>query len=173
MTECKRIPLRRPDGVWEMTLVPIDYEPSEVPKPGELVLEPLDFVRSVRMPAPDGNPKTAFGQRKVGLHAIPPVALLWLGDAMEEGRRKYGITNWRDDAVTSSVYVNALHRHLLAYLDGQDLDPESPTGRTPHLAKIMACCAILLDAEAQGTLTNDRGTPGRGPDLIAKLTVAE
>jgi hypothetical protein len=44
-------------------------------------------------------------------------------------------------------------RHLNAWRDGEDVDPES--GRS-HIAHIAASCNILLDAEHCGTLQDER-----------------
>jgi hypothetical protein len=38
-------------------------------------------------------------------------------------------------------------------VSGEELDP---VDGTHHLGNIMACCAILLDAEAAGKITDDR-----------------
>jgi hypothetical protein len=105
--------------------------------------------------SPDDNPKTIFGLMKPSTRAIPPIALLHLGAVMESGARKYGRFNWREHTVTASVYTDAIMRHLLAYIDGQDADPESGL---EHLAHIMACCALVLDAKAMGKLNDDRKT---------------
>jgi hypothetical protein len=46
-----------------------------------------------------------------------------------------------------------------------------PTTGIKHLAYIMANCAILLDAEEQGTLTDDRSPiPGKTAELITRMT---
>ena len=106
---------------------------------------------------PDDNPKTIHGMAKPSITAVPPVGLYRVGQVMEEGAKKYGPMNWRDAKVTTSTYVNAAMRHLLAYQDGQDLDEET---FLPHLAHAAACLMILLDAQAQGTLQDDRPTKG-------------
>jgi hypothetical protein len=51
------------------------------------------------------------------------------------------------------VYYDAAMRHLMAYFDGQDLDPESGL---PHLAHVMACASILIDAKKNETLNDNR-----------------
>jgi hypothetical protein len=111
---------------------------------------------------PDDNPKTIFGLIKPSTRAIPPIAILRLGAVMEHGARKYGRFNWREHTVTVSVYTDAIMRHLMAYVDGEDLDPESGMD---HLAHIMACCALVLDAKAMGKLNDDR-TPGPAPRYL-------
>jgi hypothetical protein len=105
------------------------------------------------MSYPDDNPKTKFGQQKPGLSDVPTAALRYLGQVMRNGAGKYGRFNWRQHNVSSTVYYDAAQRHLMAYLDGQDLDPESGL---PHLAHVMACCAILLDAKEHSTLNDNR-----------------
>ncbi len=118
--------------------------------------------------SPDGNPKTAVGITKPSLHSIPPVALLYLGQAMADGNRKYGLVNWRHDPITFSTYWDAAMRHMLALWDGEDADPA--TG-IKHMAYIMANFAILLDAQEQGTLTDDRSTiAGKTAETIARMT---
>jgi hypothetical protein len=102
---------------------------------------------------PDNNPKTAIGVSKAPLHFIPPVALVHLGLAMENGGAKYGLMNWREFTVSSSVYYDAALRHLLAWWDGEDAAPDS---KVHHLAHVMACCAIILDAAESTRLNDDR-----------------
>jgi len=102
---------------------------------------------------PDGNPKTAFGVRKDPMHLVPTTALRPLGRVMRGGADKYGPYNWRDDRVTMSVYYDAAMRHLMAMWEGEDSDPESGE---PHQAHVMACMAIILDAQAAGSLNDDR-----------------
>lgn len=101
----------------------------------------------------DGNPKTAAGARKPRFDAIPPSALVALGAVMDLGRRKYGLFNWREFPITASTYLNAAERHLLEFRDGQTFDVESGVIQLGH---VMACCAIVIDAMANGTVHDDR-----------------
>lgn len=107
----------------------------------------------LKLALPDTNPKTAFGVRKTPVHLVPPPALLALAEVMGLGAKKYGPYNWREHAVSASVYQAAAMRHLLAWWSGEEVDPES--GQS-HLAHAMACCAIVLDAKAVGKLNDDR-----------------
>lgn len=115
---------------------------------------------------PDGNPKTQYGMAKPSTAAIPPVAVLHLGKAMRNGADKYGRFNWREHSVTASVYYDAMMRHLLAYWDGEEIAEDSGCH---HLAHVMACCAILLDASASGKLNDDR-IEGMAAEVIAAWT---
>jgi hypothetical protein len=103
---------------------------------------------------PDGNPKSAVARSKPGFHAIPASSLLALGAAMEDGRRKYGLTNWRANNVAASVYYNALLRHVFSWWDSRE--QVASDSEVHHLGHVMACCAIILDAEASGNLIDDR-----------------
>lgn len=104
------------------------------------------------------NPKDLIGVTKPPVSAIPPVAILNLGKAMQDGKEKYGHMNWRETNVRSDVYYNAMMRHLLQWFDGEDRAEDSGCH---HLAHVMACCAILLDAEASGSLIDDRPTSSK------------
>lgn len=101
----------------------------------------------------DNNLKTAAAINKPRVSAVPPIAIMALGAAMQDGCNKYGLFNWRDSAVTSTVFYDAIQRHLLAWYSGEDYAPDS---HVHHLAHVMAGCAILLDAKFNGVDNDDR-----------------
>jgi hypothetical protein len=101
----------------------------------------------------DQNPKHAAGLKKTPLHFIPPSALAAEGRVMAIGAAKYGPYNWSDGGVVASVYYDAAMRHLMQWFTGEDLDRES---KESHLAHVRACMAIIIDAEGQGVLEDDR-----------------
>lgn len=101
----------------------------------------------------DTNPKEGLGIKKVPTHCIPTGPLLQLGLAMMEGGRKYGAHNYRVMGAKHSVYMDAIERHRLAHLEGEDIDPDSGLY---HLAKIMGCCVVLLDSIMMGNDIDDR-----------------
>jgi hypothetical protein len=113
---------------------------------------------------PDGNPKTAQGALKVPLHLVPPSAVHFLALAFKDGAAKYGPYNWREKGVSASVYVGAAQRHLAAFWDGEDLSADA---QVHHLAHVMACCAIVLDAMTVGKLNDDRPPAGAAAVLQA------
>jgi hypothetical protein len=108
---------------------------------------------------PDDNPKTAFGEAKPKMSDTPTIGVQEMGRVFTGGAAKYGRFNWRDHAVSATVYYDAAQRHLMAWFRGEDLDPESGVS---HLAHVMACCNILLDAEKHGKLNDNRLTTGKG-----------
>jgi hypothetical protein len=120
------------------------------------------------------DPKGAIGATKTPLHLLPPSASAAAAWAHKLGADKYGAWNWRSAKVCSATYIGAIKRHLDAWVDGEDLDPES--GVT-HLAHIIASCNILSDAEAFGTLEDNRPPkrPCNSPldSKTAKLTTSQ
>jgi len=105
------------------------------------------------------NPKDACGIKKAPMSCVPLPVLGELGIAMLEGAAKYGRHNFRVIGVRASVYFDAACRHLFAWWEGEDLDPDSGM---PHIVKAMACLAVLRDAQIQGQYTDDR--PPRSPE---------
>lgn len=111
---------------------------------------------------PDGNPKTAAGMKKPDLSVVPPVSLLHLATAMMNGAEKYGPFNWRKLPISYRPYLAAAMRHLASCLDGEDFSVDTVEAGAPvhHLAHVMACCAIILDAIHQGTINDNRPAAG-------------
>jgi len=99
------------------------------------------------------DPKGAVGATKCPLHLLPPYALRETAWVHKAGAEEYGPYNWRYTKVNATTYISALGRHLLAWQEGQDLDPKS--GLT-HLAHIAANANILIDAQKHGSLIDDR-----------------
>ena len=115
----------------------------------------------------DTNPKDAIANGKIPLHLWPSTATAMGAIGLLEGRFKYGNANWREAGVRASVYVSACQRHLAAWFEGEDTDPDS---HLPHLSHALACLAILVDAQAAGKLTDDRQYPGGYRKLMDELT---
>lgn len=99
------------------------------------------------------NPKDQVAVTKLPMHLVPSTVTAHAALAFAEGAAKYGAYNWRAAGVRASVYKSALQRHLEKWWNGEWADPV--TG-VPHLASIIACAGILLDANLVGKLTDDR-----------------
>lgn len=115
------------------------------------------------------NPKDLIGCDKLPLHLWPETATLMGCLGLLDGMLKYGRSNWRESGVRASIYVDACKRHLNAWFEGEDFDPDSGL---PHLAHALACLAILVDADANEKLVDDRmyaETPGYR-ELVTRLT---
>lgn len=105
----------------------------------------------------DSNLKTAAAVGKPQVSGVPPIAIMALGAAMQNGVDKYGRFNWRATGVTSSVFYDAMMRHLVSWHSGEQYADDS---KVHHLAHLMAGCAILLDAELHKCLNDDRDLTG-------------
>lgn len=120
---------------------------------------------------PDGspkavNPKDKFGNKKVSLSKLPAAAVAWGAAAMMDGAGKYGPYNWRDNPVIASIYVDAARRHLDLWFEGQRAAEDSGVH---HLGHVIACAAILLDAELNQRLQDDRPRPAPLQPLYDEL----
>lgn len=111
---------------------------------------------------PGNNPKTGSGALKVPLQWVPPSAIHYLAMAYADGAAKYGPYNWREKMVPSMTYVGAMMRHIGEYVDGVNITHDS---KVHPLAHVMACCAIILDAESIGMLIDDRPPKGAANKL--------
>lgn len=99
------------------------------------------------------NPKGIVGAVKPGFFNVPAPALFALAEAHDDGAAKYGSHNWRATGVRASTYIEAIERHLAAWKEREERAPDSDVH---HLAHVMACCAIVIDAETLGVLNDDR-----------------
>jgi hypothetical protein len=99
------------------------------------------------------NPKDALGIKKAPTHLIPTGPLYEVGLAMLEGGRKYGAHNYRAVGTRATVYYNAIRRHIDAWLEGEDIDPDSGIH---HLMKAAACCFVMRDSQLMGNDVDDR-----------------
>lgn len=107
----------------------------------------------------DTNPKDAVGTKKAPLSTVSGPVMMEIGVAMLEGARKYGRHNYRVSGVRASVYYDAAMRHLMAWYEGQDLDPDSGMS---HVTKAMASLAVLRDAMINDKVVDDR--PPKAPE---------
>lgn len=122
----------------------------------------------------DTNPKKRHGVIKASMSTTPKSALLYLGKVMNLGAEKYGPFNWRENHVDALTYIDAIQRHIDLWESGQDNDP--PVGidgkkgsNVTHLAHIMACCAILIDAQENGALVDNRHKTDSTENVMRKL----
>lgn len=99
------------------------------------------------------NPKDAFGIKKASLSTVPSPVLMEVGIGMQEGACKYGRHNYRAIGVRGSVYYDATVRHLMAWWEGEDIDPDSGLS---HVTKAICSLVVLRDAMMQDKFNDDR-----------------
>src|SRR5579871_1097080 len=99
------------------------------------------------------NPKDVLGIKKLPMSPVSGPVMAEIALGMYEGARKYGRHNYRVIGVRGSVYYDAALRHLLAWWEGEDIDPGSGVS---HISKCLASLVVLRDAMIRGNWTDDR-----------------
>lgn len=106
------------------------------------------------------NPKDVIGIKKVSMSCVSAPVLAEVALGMMEGALKYGRHNYRDAGIRASVYHDAAYRHLMAWWEGEDDDPNSKAG-LHHVSKAIASLTVLRDAMIQNFWNDDR--PPKSP----------
>lgn len=83
---------------------------------------------------------------------LPPDALLEVAAVLDYGAKKYAARNWEKGMAWGRL-TGALLRHLCAWMNGEDRDPES---RMRHLAHAACCSLMLLSLTLRNVGTDDR-----------------
>lgn len=86
------------------------------------------------------------------LSLIPPMPLLEMARAFHAGAQKYEDFGYMK-APNLGKYVDAMLRHVVAFMAGEDVDPETGIHHLAHAA----CNAFILQVlQAEGEATDDR-----------------
>lgn len=93
-----------------------------------------------------------FDAEKPRMELLPTAPLVMISEILTFGSKKYASHNWRGGFDYSRL-IGAAFRHLTAFNDGEDLDPES--GKS-HMAHLGCCNMFLLEQIAKGTGNDDR-----------------
>lgn len=93
-----------------------------------------------------------FDTHKPDLSLVPRSAIEGMARAFMVGEKKYGRYNFTQ-GMESHRFIAAAMRHIVAWQDGESLDPE--TGNH-HLWHALASIAMLLECERLGTLEDTR-----------------
>jgi hypothetical protein len=80
------------------------------------------------------------GKLEYGL--LPPKALEATVEVLTFGAQKYERDNWQKVSDSKRRYFDALQRHLWAWKQGEQLDPES---NKHHLAHALCCLMFLYE----------------------------
>lgn len=84
---------------------------------------------------------TKFDDNKPPVGLIPRSATLEEAYVLAFGAQKYGTHNWRQGMKWQRL-INASMRHILAFNEGEDFDPESGLC---HLAHARCCLSFLIE----------------------------
>lgn len=95
---------------------------------------------------------TKYDQGKPRITLVPVEAIKQCAAALGFGANKYGDHNFRGGIKHTRV-ADAAFRHLLAWTNGEDKDPESGL---PHLAHAIASVAMLIWQQENKPELDDR-----------------
>jgi hypothetical protein len=99
-----------------------------------------------------GGSALKFDTDKLPVNLLSSEALLQTAAVLKFGADKYHAHNWRDGFAWSRPLAAAM-RHIMAYNDGEDKDPESGLS---HLAHAACCIMFLLEFEKTHPELDDR-----------------
>jgi hypothetical protein len=142
------------EGVWRLT--EYDETRGHTPfKESQLIHRDAKYRRPINKPqhVKDSNPKDAVGSTKPPVANVPLSVISEVGMALAEGQYKYGGYNWRVIGVRASVYWDATFRHIKAWWEGEDTDPDS---QLSHITKAISALVVLRDAMIQDNWNDDR-----------------
>lgn len=100
--------------------------------------------------AMEGGTKHDKGKPQITL--VPRAAIEGAAQALMFGAGKYGRDNYKKGFEQTRL-LDAAMRHLIAYTDGEDLDPESGLS---HLDHALASVSMLKECIRLGTAKDDR-----------------
>jgi hypothetical protein len=137
---------------------PTNYYASDIMTPfkeSQMQKRDAKYRRPVSRPehVKDSNPKDAIGSTKPPVANVPLSVISEVGMALAEGQYKYGGYNWRVIGVRASVYWDATFRHIKAWWEGEDTDPDSQLN---HITKAISALVVLRDAMIQDNWNDDR-----------------
>lgn len=133
----------------------------------ELLIEREErAIATPKLEEKPSNPKDMIGTDKVPMSLVPASAIAYQALGHLEGNLKYGLANWREAGVRTSIYIDALQRHTAKFVNGEWEDPET---RVPHLASMGACINIIIDAYESGKLIDDRPKSAPVAETIERL----
>jgi hypothetical protein len=124
---------------------------------------PVDAVKSSQT-ATSGGRKFDGGKPQYGL--TPPKALKAIVEILTFGAEKYEPNNWKRVPDAQRRYFDALQRHLWAWKDGEQNDPES--GKN-HLAHAGCCLMFLLERDLMSAEEWEKDTTTRDTKMIATM----
>lgn len=110
---------------------------------------PPNVYAETRVVSETGGEK---GQKLAALGALDPQALLRVAEVAGFGAQKYARLNYMK-GYDWSLSFDAMMRHMLAFWNGEELDPESGLPHTAHAAWHALCMTSFME---RGLGTDDR-----------------
>ena len=114
--------------------VPFDSECGECKEDVQIVKAGKERSCSVKLNNSVNNGGLKFDQDKVMLSLVTPDFVYGVGEVLTFGAKKYAPNSWQTVSDAKRRYEDALYRHWLAYLSGEEIDKESGLSHLKHLA---------------------------------------
>lgn len=121
------------------------YEEFDV-SPSDIILDPVKQSQT----ATTGGRK--FDGNKLEYGLLPPYALEETVRVLTFGAQKYERDNWKKVPDSKRRYFDALQRHVWAWKQGEQIDPESGLH---HLAHAMCCLMFLYEHDIMYSVDPD------------------
>jgi len=126
---------------------------------------PAESPPPARAGSKPSNPKDLIGITKLAFSVYPLTVLYEACLGMMEGGLKYGRHNYRAVGVRGSVYFDATLRHLTAWWEGEDVDPDS---QLSHITKAISSLTVLRDSMIRENWVDDR-PPKSDPAIMLRM----
>lgn len=125
--------------------MPKEFEDDNVKLVAEAPYHP--GYEDVALPQfPNNDPPREVGRKfdggKLEYGLLPPLALEETVKVLTFGAQKYERDNWQKVPDAKRRYFDALQRHVWAWKQGEQIDPES---NIHHLAHAMCCLMFLYE----------------------------
>jgi len=93
-----------------------------------------------------------FDDEKPQYGLLPPIALKATAEVLTFGAKKYEPDNWKYVSDSKRRYFDALQRHVWAWKEGEQMDPES---NMHHLAHAICCLMFLYEHDVKYSVSNE------------------
>lgn len=108
------------------------------------------------------------GKPPLGYILTFPEAVKGLAEVCQHGENKYAMYNYRLSGKPATEYIHSLLRHLSAWVNGENIDPESLCS---HLHHVVFNALALDEFVTNGTAIDDRphvvlASHEKGPDKV-------
>ncbi len=117
---------------------------QDAPTKGNFTKKEIQDAIKASQSATTGGRKFDGGKLQYGL--LPPLALKATVEILTFGAEKYEPDNWKHVPDSKRRYFDAMQRHLWAWKEGEQNDPE--TGKN-HLAHAMCCLMFLYEHDVK------------------------
>lgn len=123
---------------------------QDAPFTGQFSKQQIQDVIKASQNATTGGRKFDGGKLQYGL--LPPLALKATVEILTFGAEKYEPNNWINVPDSKRRYFDAAMRHMWAWKEGEQNDPES--GKN-HLAHALCCLMFLYEHDVKYSVQQD------------------